>query len=152
MDPARTFCPNLACPARGQVGQGTSGIHSRQDKRFLCTECHKTCSVTTGTALSRLRTAAETVTLVVTLLAHGCPPHAMVAAFGFDERTVTRWRARGGGQGRAVQEPLVEQTPRSRAGARRRETRQATGGHGGEGAGHAGQDAVVVGWGGQRAA
>ena len=109
MDPTATFCPNWACPARGQTGQGNIGIHSRKDKRFLCTECHKTFSATKGTALYRLRTAAETVTLVVTLLAHGCPPQAIVAAFGFDERTVRRWMGRGGVQGQAVQEYLVEQ-------------------------------------------
>ncbi len=109
MDPATTFCPRLACPARGQTGQGNIGIHSRKDKRFLCTACHKTFSATKGTALYRLRTATETVTLVVTLLAHGCPPQAIVAAFGFDERTVASWMARGGVQGQAVQEHLVEQ-------------------------------------------
>jgi transposase-like protein/IS1 family transposase len=109
MDPATTFCPRLACPARGQTGQGNIGIHSRKDKRFLCTACHKTFSATKGTALYRLRTATETITLVVTLLAHGCPPQAIVAAFGFDERTVARWMARGGVQGQAVQEHLVEQ-------------------------------------------
>lgn len=109
MDPTTTFCPNLACPARGQIGQGNIGIHSRKDQRFLCSECHKTFSATKGTAFYRLRTAAETVTLVVTLLAHGCPPQAIVAAFGFDERTVARWMARGGVQGQAVQEHLVEQ-------------------------------------------
>lgn len=109
MDPTMVFCPNRVCPARGQTGQGNIGIHSRKDKRFLCTECHKTFSATKGTALYRLRTAAETVTLVVTLLAHGCPPQAIVAAFGFDERTVMRWMARGGVQGQAVQEHLVEQ-------------------------------------------
>jgi transposase-like protein len=109
MDPAIVFCPNWACPARGQTGQGNIGIHSRKDKRFLCTECHKTFSATKGTALYRLRTAAETVALVVTLLAHGCPPQAIVAAFGFDERTVRRWLGRGGMQGQAVQEYLVEQ-------------------------------------------
>ena len=109
MDPTMVFCPHRACPARGQTGQGNIGIHSRKDKRFLCTECHKTFSATKGTALYRLRTAAETVTLVVTLLAHGCPPQAIVAAFGFDERTVRRWMARGGVQGQAVQEHLVEQ-------------------------------------------
>jgi transposase-like protein/IS1 family transposase len=109
MDPTTTFCPNLACPARGQSGQGNIGIHSRKDQRFLCTECHKTFSATKGTAFYRLRTAAETVTLVVTLLAHGCPPQAIVTAFGFDERTVARWMARGGVQGQAVQEHLVEQ-------------------------------------------
>src|SRR5713101_7338294 len=85
MDPTTTFCPNVACPARGQIDQGNIRIHSRKDKRFLCTECHKTCSATTGTVFYRLRTAAETVALVVTLLAHGCPVQAIVAAFGFDE-------------------------------------------------------------------
>jgi transposase-like protein/IS1 family transposase len=109
MDPATTFCPRLACPARGQTGQGNIGIHSRKDKRFLCTACHKTFSATKGTAFYRLRTATETITLVVTLLAHGCPPQAIVAAFGFDERTVASWMARGGVQGQAVQEHLVEQ-------------------------------------------
>ena len=109
MDPTTTFCPRLACPARGQTGQGNIGIHSRKDKRFLCTACHKTFSATKGTALYRLRTATATVTRVVTLLAHGCPPQAIVAAFGFDERTVARWMARGGVQGQAVPEHLVEQ-------------------------------------------
>jgi hypothetical protein len=46
---------------------------------------------------------------VVTLLAHGCPPQAIVAAFGFDERTIARWMGRGGTQGQAVQHHLVEQ-------------------------------------------
>jgi hypothetical protein len=43
------------------------------------------------------------------LLAHGCPPQAIVVAFGFDERTVANWMARGSVQGQAVQEHLVEQ-------------------------------------------
>src|SRR6266581_846331 len=109
MDPARTFCPNMACPARGQTGQGNIGIHSCKDKRFICTACRKTFSATKGTAFYRLRTSAETVSLVVTLLAHGCPLPAIVVAFGYDERTVAGWVARGGVQGQAVQEHLVEQ-------------------------------------------
>jgi transposase-like protein/IS1 family transposase len=109
MDPTTTFCPHLACPARGQSGQGNIGIHSRKDRRFMCTQCRKTFSVTQGTAFSRLRTLPETVVLVVTLLAHGCPVQAMVAAFGFDERTVADWCARSGRQGQAVQASLVEQ-------------------------------------------
>jgi transposase-like protein len=88
MDPTTTFCPNLVCPAKGQRGRGNIGIHSRQDKRFICHACHKTFSATTGTVFYRLRTAAETVVLIVTLLAHGCPVQAIVAAFGFDERTI----------------------------------------------------------------
>jgi transposase-like protein len=109
MDPTTTFCPNMACPARGQSGQGNIGIHSRKDKRFMCTECHKTFSATKGTVFYRLRTSAETVSLVVTLLAHGCPLQAIIVAFGYDERTVAAWVARGGDQGQAVQEHLVEQ-------------------------------------------
>src|SRR2546426_12370944 len=109
MDPTTTFCPNVACPARGQTGPGNIGIHSCKDKRFLCTECHKTFSATKGTACYRLRTSAETVSLVVTLMAHGCPLQAIVVAFGYDERTVAGWLARDGIQGQAVQEHLVEQ-------------------------------------------
>ena len=108
MDPTTTFCPHVACPARGQTGRGTIGLHSRKNKRFLCTECHKTFSATQGTAFYRLRTAAETVALVVTLLAHGCPVQAIVAAFGCDERPVADGWARSGRQGQAVQEHLVE--------------------------------------------
>jgi len=74
----------------------------------MCTECHKTFSATKGTAWYRLRTPAETVSLVVTLMAHGCPLHAIVVAFGYDERTVACWLARAGGQGQAVQEHLGE--------------------------------------------
>src|SRR5262245_54811418 len=109
MDPTITFCPNRNCPARGQTGQGNIGIHSQKEQRFICHECHKTFSATKGTAFYRLRTAAETVSLVVTLLAHGCPVPAIVAAFGFDERTVAAWWARSGRQGQAVHESLVEQ-------------------------------------------
>ncbi len=108
MDPTTVFCPNRGCPARGQTGEGNIRPHSRKDKRFLCTECHKTFTATTGTAFYRLRTSAETVTLVVTLMAHGCPLQAIVVAFGFDERTVAAWCARAGRQGQAVQEHLVE--------------------------------------------
>src|SRR5437879_4086080 len=108
MDPTTTFCPNGHCHARGQIGKGNIGIHSRKEQRFICHECHKTFSARTGTVFYRLRTSAETVVLVVTLLAHGCPVQAIVAAFGFDERTVADWWARSGRQGQAVQEALVE--------------------------------------------
>jgi transposase-like protein/IS1 family transposase len=109
MDPTTVFCPNEHCHARGQTGKGNIGIHSRKEQRFLCHACHKTFSATTGTVFYRLRTSAETVVLVVTLLAPGCPVQAIVAAFGFDERTVADWWARSGRQGQAVHEYLVEQ-------------------------------------------
>jgi transposase-like protein len=108
MDPTTVFCPNGHCHARGQTGQGNIGIHSQKEQRFICHECHKTFSARKGTVFYRLRTSAETVALVVTLLAYGCPVQAIVAAFGFDERTVAAWWARAGRQGQAVQESLVE--------------------------------------------
>src|SRR5919198_5058718 len=109
MDPTTVFCPNRHCPARGQTGRGNIGIHSQQERRFICHACQKTFSATTGTVFYRLRTAAETVRLVVTLRAPGCPVQAMVAAFGFDERTVAAWWARSGRQGQTVHEYLIEQ-------------------------------------------
>ena len=108
MDPTTAFCPNWHCHARGQIGQGNIGIHSRKEQRFVCHACHKTFSATKGTVFYRLRTSAETVVIVVTLLAHGCPVQAIVAAFGFDERTVAAWWARSGRQGQAVHAYLVE--------------------------------------------
>lgn len=109
MDPAMVFCPNEACHARGRTGQGNIGIHSRQEQRFICKECCKTFSSTKGTIFYRLHASAELVVTVVTLLAHGCPCQAIVAAFGLDERTVAEWWARSGRQGQAVHEYLVEQ-------------------------------------------
>src|SRR5688500_5588061 len=108
MDPTTAFCPNEHCHARGQTGQGNIGIHAQKEQRFICHACHKTFSARKGTVFYRLRTSAETVVLVVTLLAHGCPVHAIVAAFGFDERTVADWWARSGRQGQDVHEYLVE--------------------------------------------
>jgi transposase-like protein/IS1 family transposase len=109
MDLATVFCPNLDCPARGQTGQGNIGQHSRKEQRWICKQCGKTFTATKGTAFYRLRTPAETVSLVLTLLAHGCPLQAIVVAFGFDERTVAAWLARAGRQAQAVQEHWVEQ-------------------------------------------
>jgi hypothetical protein len=47
--------------------------------------------------------------LVLTLLSHGCPTQAIVAAFGLDERTVARWLASAGAHCERVHEHLVEQ-------------------------------------------
>jgi transposase-like protein len=109
MNPTTVFCPHLACPARGQTGQGTLGIHSRREQRCIGTECRKTFTTTTGPALYRRRTSAETVTRVVTLLAHGCPLQALVVACEVEARTVAAWGRRAGVPGQAVQEPVVEQ-------------------------------------------
>ena len=47
--------------------------------------------------------------LVLTLLCHGCPTQAIVAAFGLDERTVARWFSEAGRHCQRVHEHLVEQ-------------------------------------------
>jgi transposase-like protein len=109
MDPTTACCPHEHCHARGPTGQGNISIHSRQEQRFICHECDKTFRATQGTSFYRLHTSAETVIIGVTLLAQGCPVQAMVAAFGFDERTVAAWWARSGRQGQAVHAYLVEQ-------------------------------------------
>ena len=109
MDPQTEFCPNPDCPARGQVGKGNVGIHSQKERRYRCRECGQTFAARKGTTFYRLRTAEETVTIVITLLAHGCPLQAIVAAFGFDERTVAGWHARAGAQCQAVHAHLVQQ-------------------------------------------
>ena len=46
---------------------------------------------------------------MLTLLSHGCPTQAIVAAFGLDERTVARWLAGAGQHCQGVHEHLVEQ-------------------------------------------
>jgi transposase-like protein/IS1 family transposase len=109
MDPQTVFCPNSDCPARGRIGAGNIGVHSRKERRYVCHECNKTFAETKGTALYRLRTEAEQVSLVVTLLAHGCPIQAIVAAFELDERTVMDWQTRAGQQAERVHERWVEQ-------------------------------------------
>jgi transposase-like protein len=107
MDPQSIFCPNAACPARGQLGKGNIRIHSRQEQRYRCAVCGQTFTARHGTTFYRLHTADETVTRVITLLAYGCPVAAIVQAFALDERTVRAWWQRAGQQCRAVHERLV---------------------------------------------
>src|SRR5215207_4298122 len=64
---------------------------------------------TVDTPFYRLHKPAELAVLVLTLLSHGCPTQAIVAAFGLDERTVAGWLARAGQHCERVHEHLVEQ-------------------------------------------
>jgi transposase-like protein len=108
MDPQTVFCPNLDCPARGQVGKGNIGIHQIKERRYLCHVCKKTFSATKGTPFYRLRSDAEQATLVLALLAHGCPVCAIVFAFDLDERTVRDWEQRAGHHSEQVHQHLVQ--------------------------------------------
>ena len=109
MDPQVQFCHNLECVTSGQSGQGNIVIHSRKDKRYKCTVCGKTFTETQGTPFYRAHKAEREMVLVITLLAYGCPPQAIVAALGWDERTVQRVQKAAGAHCQAVHEHLVEQ-------------------------------------------
>ena len=65
-------------------------------------------AATRATPFYRLHKPAELAVLVLTLLSHGCPTQAIVAAFGLDERTVGRWLACAGQHCQRVHEHLVE--------------------------------------------
>jgi transposase-like protein len=109
MDPQTQFCHNPDCPARGLSGQGNIRIHSQKDRRFQCRTCGQTFAATRGTPFYRLKTPPDVVTIVLTLLCHGCPLQAIVAAFGLDERTVALWQARAGQHSQRLHEHLVQQ-------------------------------------------
>ena len=108
MDPHKVCCRNEECPARGQMGRGNIGVHSRKQRRYICHVCGQTFTESKGTVFYRLRYSAEFVAQIVTLLAYGCPVQAIVAAFGLDERTVASWHSRAGKHCEEVHQHLVE--------------------------------------------
>jgi len=110
MNPQKIFCPNMECPARGQIGKGNIHVHSQRDKRYYCEACEQTFSASKGTIFYRLRYDPTIVMYVVILLAYGCPVQAIVKAFGLDERTVADWHERAGRHCQGVHEHLVEQS------------------------------------------
>lgn len=91
------------------MGEGNISVHSHKERRYRCATCGKTFSARKGTVFDGLRTAEATVTCVLTLLAWGCPPQAIVHAFGLDERTVADWQSRAGSHCQQVHERLVAQ-------------------------------------------
>lgn len=114
MDSHTAFCPNPTCPARGQCDKGNLTLWSQKQRRYRCNVCKKTFTETKGTFAYRLHTDRNVVTLILTLLAFGCPLQAIVVAFGFDERTIRRWQRAAGQQCQRVHEHLV-QRPRDLA-------------------------------------
>jgi transposase-like protein len=81
MDPHKRFCHNERCWAYARAGEGHIVIHSQKEQRYRCKRCAKTFSATKGTALYRMHKPHALLATVVTLLAYGCPPQAIVAAF-----------------------------------------------------------------------
>ena len=108
MDTSKQWCPNEACSARGQIGEGNITIHDRKRQRYRCKSCKQTFSARRGTMFDGLRKPMETIVIVVTLLSYGCPVQAIVQAFGLDERTVASWRDRAGIHCEQVHHALIE--------------------------------------------
>lgn len=108
MNPRAVFCPNEACPARGKTGEANQiVIHSQAKRRYKCQCCGQTFNERTGTAYARLRKPQTEIDQVVTLLAYGCPPQAIVKAYKWDERTVAKVQQRAGEHCRTVHEASV---------------------------------------------
>ena len=93
------------CPYCGQSAR--VGIHSHQERRYICHGCEKTFSETKGTVFENLHYPSWVVVLVLKLLAYGCPPQAIVQALYLDERTIAEWQAKAGQKGKQVQEEVV---------------------------------------------
>ena len=97
----------MGCPARGKTGEENIVVHSAKGERYQCQVCGKTFVSRKGTASYGLRHPAERFTILVTLIAHGCPLQASVAAYKIDERTVLEWQERAGLHGKQVHEHLA---------------------------------------------
>ncbi|HYU74245.1 MAG TPA: hypothetical protein VEL31_16360 [Ktedonobacteraceae bacterium] len=109
IDASQIFCPNQACPARGQIGAGNIVSHGKKRERYKCKMCRRTFSANLGTMFEGLRKPEELIVIVVTLLSYGCPPQGVVHAFGLDERTVARWQKRAGTHCQRIHEEQVMQ-------------------------------------------
>ena len=109
MDPSLQFCPNFYCLHRGKAGLGNIRAHSRKERRYRCTTCGKTFAATKNTPFYRLHKPMELMTIVLTLLTHGCPRQAVVAAYNLDERTVADWEQRAGRHAQRFHELNVQQ-------------------------------------------
>jgi transposase-like protein len=102
MNPQGVFCANPHCADRGVADRGNVKVHSHKHRRFRCLSRGKTFAATSGTPFFRLHKDQTLFLTVITLLAHGCPLPAVVAAFALDERTVASWQAKAGSHCAAV--------------------------------------------------
>src|ERR671912_848404 len=108
MDPHTQWCHNPRCRAYGCLGEDHVVIHSQKECRYQCKSCRRTFTETRDTPFYRMHKPKWLVVAVVTLLAHGCPLQAIVAAFGIDERTLARWQRESGLQCKRVHQHMVE--------------------------------------------
>ena len=94
LDPVLMICPH--CQEETRIG-----IHSIHERRYRCHACGHTFAETKGTVFFGCHYPIWLITVVVTLLAFGCPPAALVAAFFLDERTISAWHHKVGRHAKA---------------------------------------------------
>jgi transposase-like protein len=68
MNASEVCCSNMACQARGKIGEGKNVIHGKKRPRYRCKTCGKTFSTQAGTMFERLRKPKALIVIVVTLL------------------------------------------------------------------------------------
>lgn len=103
MTPQEQLCPK--CGASGKLGM--IGIHSQKKERYRCKRCGRTFNERCGRASYGVKKAESLFTIVITLLAYGCPTQAIVMAYQLDARTVRRWLQRAGQHSQGVHEQTV---------------------------------------------
>ena len=89
------FCLNPACSARGKQGESNLVKYGSKRPRYQCKVCGKVFSAKAGTMYEGLRSPEWLITVVMALMAFGCPLQAIVQAFGLDDQG----HAHGGGDG-----------------------------------------------------
>lgn len=100
LDPKLFLCPH--CGEEERIG-----VHNHKENLLKCHNCKRCFSVTKGTVFENLHYPIWVVTLILRLLANGCPKAAIAAGFFIDVRSMTAWQAKGGKQGKRIQEELV---------------------------------------------
>lgn len=95
----------MSCPKCGE--QERIGNHSHKQRRYKCHACGGTFSETKGTIFYGLHYPIWLITVVLKLLAYGCPIPAIVFAFEIDERTIAQWHQKAGQHAKKVQGQIV---------------------------------------------
>lgn len=111
MGPQGVSCPNPARADRGAAGKGDVRIHSLKERRSRRATREKTFAASKGTPFYRPHEDDAPLAIVVTLLAHGRPLPAAVAAYGLDGRAVADWRDKAGERRQAVRQRHLEAEP-----------------------------------------
>ena len=109
MNPQTPCGHHPPCPARGQGGQRHLRVPSPAEPRDRWTTCGQTFAAPKDPPCSRGRPAAEVVTRGLTRRRHGCPPQAIVAACGVEERPGAAGLTRAGPHGERGPQPVVQQ-------------------------------------------